>query len=757
MAKEKQEYKGIIKTRYMDSTPWWPEDHTRKDAPNILYIVLDDTGYSDVECYGSLINTPNLDAMAADGLRYRDFHVNAMCSPTRTSLLSGCNHHTAGMGFIAEIDMGFPGYQGCVGHQYGFISETLVKNGYATYAIGKWHLSNPETRTSTGPFDQWPLGRGFEKYYGFLGAATGQFYPELVHGNEFISPPKTPEEGYHLSEDLADRAISYIGDLKSNNPAKPFFCYLAFGAHHSPLQAPKEYIDHYHGKFDAGWDVYRETVFKKQKELGIIPEDCELPENDYVAPKWDTLTEKEKRVFARYMEVYAGFVSHTDAQIGRVVDYLKKIGQYRNTMIVFMSDNGASAEGGRWGTKSHAYHYVTETNPPLIGEEELEILGSPDAKAHYPSGWARACNTPLRMYKSWTHCGGIKVPLIITYPDKITDKGGIRNQYHHVIDINKTILEICNIEQPGQINGVSQEPKHGTSMTYTFDRPEEKTHRSAQYYEMVGNRSIWAEGWKAVTDHAVNPTFDFSKDNWELFHTDEDFSESKNLAAQYPDKLQELIALWWHEAGKYGVLPLAESHLKKVENFNSKETYRYAPAKPRKHYVYYPEFTTGPGPRLAQDSYIAKAYVTYKSGDEGVLYAAGDNTGGYALYIQAGKLKFHYNWLTYKHFHIESDIKLPEGELELAFDFVLTRPRAGVGRLLINGRPSGNVYIESQPLFLGGSFGIGKFPFVSVTGDMKEKKNYPYTNRIDRVEFNLERPAGDMEMMLELEQALRNE
>jgi arylsulfatase len=274
---------------------------------------------------------------------------------------------------------------------------------------------------------------------------------------------------------------------------------------------------------------------------------------------------------------------------------------------------------------------------------------------------------------------------------------------------------------------------------------------------MIGNRGIWSDGWKAVADHAVNPGFDFSKDNWELFNTDKDFSESHNLAEQYPHKLRELIDLWWHEAGKYGVLPMAESHLKKAENFNSKKMYRFAPTKPRTHYVYYPEFTTGPGPRLAQDSYTATAYVTYKTGDEGVLFASGDNLGGYALYIQAGKLKFHYNWLGFKHFHIDSDLAFSEGDLELAFDFCLTRPGAGVGRLLINGKPTGAVYIQSQPLFHGGTFSIGKFPFVSVTGDMREKKNYPYTNSINRVEFNMERPAGDKELMLELEQALRNE
>jgi arylsulfatase A-like enzyme len=757
MANKKQEFQGIIKTNYLNSTPWWPEERSYQDAPNILYILLDDTGYSDAGCYGSLIETPNIDALAADGLRYRDFHVNAMCSPTRASLLSGCNHHTTGMGFIAEINMGFPGYQGYVGNQYGFISETLVRNGYATYALGKWHLVPPDTRSSTGPFDQWPLGRGFEKFYGFLGAATGQFYPELVRGNEFVDPPKTPEEGYHLSEDLADRTIGYIGDLKSNNPEKPFFCYLAFGAHHSPHQAPKEYIDRYKGKFDEGWDVYRQRVFKKQKELGIIPPDCELPENDYVAPRWDSLSQKEKQILPRFMEVYAGFVTHTDAQIGRVVDYLKKIGQYDNTIVVFMSDNGASAEGGRWGTKSFAYHYVMEKDPPMVEESELESLGSPEVKGHYPAGWARASNTPLRMYKSWTHCGGIKVPLIITYPRMVKDKGGIRNQYHHVIDINPTILELCGVQQPAQINGITQEHKHGTSMTYTFAHPREKTQRRVQYYELVGNRGIWADGWKAVADHAVNPTFDFSRDRWELFNTDLDFSESQDLADKYPEKLRELIDLWWHEAGKYGVLPLAESHLKKAENFNSKKMYRYAPTKPITHYVYYPEFTTGPGPRLAQDSYIAKTYLTYKSGDEGVLYASGDNSSGYALYIQNGKLSFHYNWLSFKHFHIDSDIELPEGEIELAFDFVLTRPGAGLGRLLINSRPSGSLKIESQPLFHGGSFGIGRFPFVSVTGDMREKKNFAYTNHIERVEFVLRRPIGDKEKLLDLEQALHSE
>jgi arylsulfatase len=439
MAQTDKNFRGITKTSYIYSTPWWPDKKQAPEcAPNILYILMDDTGYADIGCYGSLIETPNLDQLAADGLRYSDFHVNPMCSPTRASLMSGCNHHTAGMGYLSNYDLGFENYRGRVDPKYGFISETLLENGYNTFMLGKWHLANDGDLTSVGPFSQWPLGRGFEKYYGFLNACTNQFYPALVNGNEFVDPPKTPEEGYHVSEDITDKAISYIGDAKSVDPDKPFFCYLAFGANHCPHQVPRSYIDRYKGAFDAGWDVYRQKVFEKQKRLGIIPDNAVLTENDRFVRDWDSYSPQEQRILAKYMEVYAAFTTHTDEQIGRVIDYLKKIGQYDNTLIVFLTDNGASAEGTPWGIKNTYYHFITEKFPDIISEDEVDVLGSENASAHYPIGWAHASNTPFKLYKSWAHSGGVKVPLIMTCPKAIRDKGGIRSQYHHVVDLYQT-------------------------------------------------------------------------------------------------------------------------------------------------------------------------------------------------------------------------------------------------------------------------------------------------------------------------------
>jgi len=749
-------FKGTIKTHYVDSTPWWPEKkQAPESAPNILYILLDDTGYSDIGCYGSLIDTPNIDKLAEDGLRYRDFHVNAMCSPTRASLMSGCNHHTAGMGYLANYDLGFPNYRGRVDPKYGFISETLVENEYNTFVLGKWHLINDSDCTAAGPFDHWPLSRGFNKFYGFHNACTSQFYPDLVCGNEFVDQPKTPDESYHLSEDITDKAIKYIGDLKSNDPDKPFFCYLTFGALHSPHHAPKEYIDRYKGAFDEGWDKYRKKVFEKQKNLGLLPEHAVLTDKDRFVQDWDKYSEYEKKVLARYMEVYAGFMTHTDDQIGRAIDYLKKIGQYDNTMIVFMADNGASAEGTPYGLKNTYYHFLTEKFPDPIPEEQLEDIGSEYASSHYPIGWAHASNTPLKLYKSWAHNGGIKVPLIITYPDRIKDKGSIRPQYHHVIDIYKTVLDVCNIEEPEMIKGVPQEPKHGVSMSYTFDAPDEKGKRHVQYYELIGNRGIWADGWKAVCDHTANPTFDFSKDIWELYHTETDFCEANNLAEKHPEKLKEMIDLWWHEAGKYGVLPMLESHMKKQEGFHSKAILRFPPVKPRSKRIIYPEYSGGTGVRLPLNPFILKVFASYKKGDEGVLVSGGDNQGGFALYIQDNRLKFHNNWLSFEHSNVQSDIELPEGNLELSFEHVTEESRVSTGCLMINTKPCGELTFGEHGIY-SASLCVGRFPYVSITGDMREKLHYEYTNSINRVEL-VTRPLNDLDKTLELEKEARIE
>jgi arylsulfatase len=757
MAQQNKEFKGTIKTHYLDSTPWWPEKKKAPEgAPNVLYILMDDTGFADVGCYGSLIDTPNIDSLASDGLRYQNFHVNPMCSPTRASLLSGCNHHNVGMGYLANYDLGFEGYKGRVDKKYGFISEALVENGYNTFAVGKWHLANDQDLSGTGPFDYWPLSCGFNKYYGFLNACTNQFYPALVCGNEFVDQPKTPAEGYHVTEDLTDRAIRYIGDSISKAPDKPFFCYLAYGAQHSPLQAPKEYIDRYKGKFNNGWDAYRREVFERQKKLGIIPENTILPEDKTYTEDWDSCTEAEKRVLAKYMEVYAGFMTHTDDQIGRVINYLKKIGQYDNTVIVFLTDNGASPEGTPWGIKNTMYHFHTEKYPPVISEEDSEELGSEDAYCHYPTSWAYASGTPLRLYKSWSHNGGVKVPCIITYPKGIKDKGGIRTQYHHVIDIYKTVMELCGIDEPAVIKGVVQEPKQGVSMTYTFENPKEPTKRHVQYYEMLGNRGIWADGWKAVADHVQNPTFDFSKDVWELYNTDNDFSESVNLADKYPEKLKELIELWWCEAGRNKVLPMLESHMKKMEGYHSKGILRFQPTKRRTHFALYPEMTGG-SVSIPQASFTIAVTASYKNGDEGVLFSGGDNQGGHALYIQDGRLKYHHNWFGYQHTCLEADTALTEGKLKIVYDFVFLKPGSGLVRLLVDGKPVGKVLINATPLFPFGGLSIGRFGTVSVTGSMKEKKLYKYTNEIDVVEVDLERPMNDMDMMLKMAEELKQE
>ena len=753
---DSRDFKGIIKSSYMDSTPYWEEEAgSAEDSPNVIYIVLDDTGYSQLGCYGSLVDTPNIDLLAADGLRYRDFHVNAMCSPTRASLLTGCNNHTVGLGFLSNYNLGFPSLSGTIDKKYGYISETLLENGYSTFAVGKWHLCNQKEMEGAGPFTQWPLGRGFEKYYGFLNAATSQFHPALVQDNQFIDPPALPEEGYHLSEDLVDKAIGYIGDQKSCAPDKPFFCYLAFGAMHGPHHAPRNYIDRYKGMFDEGWDIYREKVFARQKEMGLIPENTVLTERNSMAPAWSGLSDREKKVFARYMEAFAGFLTHTDEQIGRLTDYLKKIGQYENTLIVLLSDNGASGEGGPNGSFSEYYHLLSMKWPGLATEEEYELLGSPEANNNYPPGWAWAGNTPLKWYKTWVHAGGVKVPLIISYPEKIRDRGGIRSQYHHVIDINTTVLELCNIRQPEQINGVKQESKPGVSMAYSFDRPGAPGERHVQYYEMLGNRGIWTDGWKAITNHVESDSFE--EDRWELYNTNEDFSESDDLSERHPEKLREMIDLWWNQAGKFGVLPMLESYYRKKDGFDFNRMLRFPPSGEKTGYVYFPEkLPGGSAPGIANKSFTMSAFAVHKPGNSGVLVSAGLNVGGYALYIEEDRLHFHYNYLLEKHFHIESDTILSDGSHSLTVDFRMTGQDRGTCRLIVDGSPGTEIEISTYPLFAAaGGFAIGRYATSPIVPGHKGRGYFIYDGKIDRVVYNLERPVNDHDLMLELEEEVK--
>ena len=752
-------FRGEIRTSYRESIPWWPDEKKApENAPNILYILLDDTGYAQVGCYGSRVSTPNIDSLAEEGLRFSDFHVNAMCSPTRASLLSGCNNHTAGFAHVCNFNLGYPNMAGEIDPKYGLISETLKENGYFTCALGKWHLCNTSHMTGAGPFDQWPCGRGFDKFYGFLRFGTSQCAPTLVQGNEPIDPPYSYEDGYQLGGDLVDRAIRYIGDQKSSAPDKPFFCYLAFGAMHGPHQAPREYIDRYKGKFDDGWDKYREEVFARQKAMGLIPENTKLTERNSMAPEWDSLSDRQKKVFARYMEVFAGYLTYTDDQIGRLLDYLKDIGQYDDTLVVFLTDNGASAEGGPNGCFNEYYHILSMNWEGLVDDERLEQLGSAEACANYPPGWAWAGNTPLKWYKSWVHAGGVKVPCIMRYPKRIKDKGGIRNQFHHVIDIYSTVMDICGLEQPRQIRGVLQEPKHGVSMTYTFDDANAPRQRHTQYFEMHGNRGIWHDGWKLVTNHVDSPSFE--EDVWELYHTDEDFSECNDLADQYPEKVEELKALWWHEAGKYGVLPLIESHFRTRDGFNFNKILKFPPTEYKNRYVFFPEMTPHySAPRVSGKSFVINAYLDYKEGDEGVLVGAGSNSSGYTIYISDGFPTFHYNYLQEWGTDIAGDRKLEEGTHVLTFSFMQIDKGKGVGALYIDGIRCGTPKeICSEPLFpVAGCYAIGRYGETPITPAHRGKGYYRYSGRFSKIEYLLGRPENDEDLMLEYQYELENE
>lgn len=495
-------FRGKIGENYKESTPDFGPAlplGAPQGAPNVLLIVLDDVGYGQLGCYGGPISTPNIDELAASGLRYSNFHTTALCSPSRGALLTGRNHHAIGLAAITEAATGFPGNFGSIPKSAGTIAEVLKQNGYNTMALGKWHLSPYTAYTSAGPFDRWPLGMGFEKYYGFLGGETDQWAPLLALDNHFIDTPTKP--GYHLTADLVDRAIADIRDQQQANTGRPFFSYLALGAAHAPLHAPKEFIDKYKGKFDQGWDKVREETLDRQKKLGIVAKDAVLPPSNPGVTAWSDLNDVQKKVYCRLQEVFAGFVDHTDHHLGRVMTALEEMGVRDNTLIILVSDNGASQEGLRDGTlNTDRYrNYFPDTVEEMV--KKLDEAGSPSTDPHYPMGWSMAGNTPLKRWKQDTHSGGNTDPFIVSWPAKIKDAGAIRKQYHHLTDVVPTILEATGLPAPKSVNGVEQMPLHGVSMAYSFTDGTAKTKKKSQYYEMLGSRAMWADGWTAVTWH----------------------------------------------------------------------------------------------------------------------------------------------------------------------------------------------------------------------------------------------------------------
>ncbi len=617
---------------------WDPRPAAPSGAPNVVVVVLDDTGFAHLGCFGSDIATPHIDQLAGNGLRFTNFHTTALCSPTRAALLTGRNHHSVGMRFLSNTDTGFSNCRGVITQRAATIAEMLRTAGYATFALGKWHLANMEDCSPSGPMTHWPLGRGFDRYYGFLGGATDQYSPELVVDNRVVEQPSDP--AYHLSEALVDEAITMIVSHRATS-RRPFFTYLSFGATHSPHQAPRAYIDNYRGRYDRGWDVIRTEWFARQRALGIVPPDAKLSERNWGVPAWDDLDAQTQELFARNQEVFAGFLEHTDAQIGRLTEFLADMGEIDNTLIVLLSDNGASQEGGQTGVVNELTHFNGIAVDAADMYALLDQLGGPNLYNNYPMGWAQVGNTPLRFYKQNTYEGGVRDPLVIHWPRGFAARGEIRNQYHHVIDVLPTILDAVGIDAPDTLHGIDQLPVEGVSMRYAFDTPAAPSERTTQYFEMLGHRAIYHDGWKAVTLHFPHTPYD--SERWSLYHVDDDFAENHDVSADHPDKLAEMQALWWEEARRYNVLPLDD---RTIELF----TLRRPDSELRRNTF---EFRLGTAridrfamPDLRNRSWTITAQVGFA--DEiprGVLVAGGARTSGYSMFIQDGAAHFAWNRL----------------------------------------------------------------------------------------------------------------
>nr|WP_245354321.1 arylsulfatase [Brachybacterium sacelli] len=705
----------------------------RPGSPNVVLVLLDDVGFASLGCYGSEISTPTMDALASRGLRYRNFHTTALCSPTRASLLTGRNHHSVGMSIIANADSGYPSKRGAVSDEAGTVAEILRHEGYNTLAVGKWHLAPADQTSMAGPFDQWPLGRGFERFYGFLDAATDQFHPELTSDNHRVDPPRGRKEGYHLTEDLIDHAISFVDDQTSCAPDRPFLLYLAPGATHSPHQAPDEYLLRQRGRYDVGWDVIRERRLARQKELRIVPADTELPPlNPGVVP-WQELSTQERRLHARFQEAYAAFLEHTDHELGRLIEHLEHLGELDNTLFMLLSDNGASQEGQVNGSVNMAFYENKEEDPLELNLRHLEDIGTWRVQNNYPLGWASAANTPLKRYKQNTHAGGVRDPLIISWPDGISDRGNVRDQFHHVTDILPTILEILDVDPPEQIRGVPQMPIHGTSMAYSF-AADGRSRKQSQYFEMFGHRALWADGWKAVAYH--EPGTDYEDDRWELYHLDQDFSECHDMSAEHPETLHEMIQHWWTEAETYDVLPLDDRGFaaRRAESIARSDAPRL-----RDHFVYRAgtsHVPSGATPFLHDRSYEITARVTCTPGDEGVLAACGGVGGGYSLYVKDGLLHHDYNFYG-GIFRVSAAIPAGPPDRQLGYAFTRTGPYAGIGRLLVDGEPVGSVEIPrtSRYFMSWAGLDIGR-DALSPVSDAYDGE-FPFSGTLDAVEFSL--------------------
>ena len=757
-------FPGVIGRTTDESSPAWPRPlRAKPGSPNVLFIVLDDTGFGQLGCYGSPIATPNLDALAAGGLLYNNMHTTALCSPSRSCIITGRNHHANATAAINELATGYPGYNGQIPFENGFLSEMLLAHGYSTYMVGKYHLLPSEFESGAGPFDRWPLGRGFERFYGFLGGDTSQWTPELVYDNHQVEPSRSPEQGYHLTEDLADKAIEFIADAKQVAPHKPFYLHFCTGAMHAPHHVAKEWADRYAGQFDDGWDAYRERVLIRQKERGVMPADAELSRHDPDVPDWDSLPPEARRLAARMMEVYAGFLSHTDHHVGRLLSFLKEVGEFDNTLIMLVSDNGASAEGGPTGTTNELQFFNNAPEPLEESLAKIDELGGPTTFNHYPWGWTWAGNTPFRRWKRETYRGGTGDPFLVHWPAGIRARGEVRTQYAHIIDMVPTVLDAFGLTPPATVRGVTQSPIQGVSFAHTFDDPAAPTRHRTQYFEMFGHRAVDHDGWRAVCPWP-GPSFaeagqpfgapisaetltDLDAHHWELYHVAEDPAENHNLAEQHRDKLIELIAMWYTEAGKYNVFPLDGSAAERLM------TERPQVAEPRAQYVYRPGTQTLPfwvGPRVLNRPHAITADAEVPDGGaEGVLLCQGSNAGGWSFYVKDGRLCYAHNYVGRATYQVCAPEPLPAGRHQLRFEFEPTgTPDFTQGK----GSPGrAQLYVDDQLIaqndfpvttpiaFNPGGLTCGANPGSAITADYQAP--FPFTGTLHTVTVDL---SGDL-------------
>jgi arylsulfatase len=742
-------FPGTVGRTILDSDPpQFPQPvQPPQGAPNVVLILLDDTGFGQYSTFGGGIPSPAIQKLADEGLRYNRFHTTALCSPTRAALITGRNPHSVGTAMIQETATGYDGYTGIIPRSAGTVAEVLRQNGYMTAWIGKNHNTPPWEASAAGPFDRWPNGLGFDYFYGFNAGDTNQWNPILFENRNLV--PASTDPNYHLTPDLADKAISWVRQVKSIAPGKPFFLYVAPGANHSPHHAPKEWIEKFKGKFDMGWDAYRKVTLERQKKLGVVPPDTKLTERSPGLPAWDSLNADQKRVYARMMEVFAAFAAHCDHEMGRIIDAVKQLPDADNTLFLYIvGDNGASPEGGLEGSLNENLFFNGFLEKWQDNLKAIDEIGGPKHFNHFPAAWAHAMNTPFQFSKRvCSHLGGTRNPMIVSWPARIKDKGGLRSQFIHTIDVVPTLYEVTGVTPPQVLNGTSQKPMEGVSFAYTFHDAKAKERHTTQYFELAGGRALYHQGWLASalnfvpwsTDRDFHP----DKQKWELYDLSKDFAQADDVAAANPQKLRELQDLWWAEAAKHNVLPL---DWRSVERLNAELMGRPSLAGDARTLTFYPGQIGLPNeasPRVLNKSWTITAEVEVPDKAEGMIVTQGGLTGGYGLYLREGKPTFVYNYLALERHTIAGKDALPTGKVKLVVDFAYDgrqgeRGKGGAVTLSANGaRVAEGKLPKTIPIQFSLGEGLDIGTDVGSAVDFTYKLPFTFTGKIEKVTYAL--------------------